>query len=413
VLPSYLLNLLQRIGRIGENPADSDEVRLQKAIQVNTVVLGGLPAQFSIGIVLLFSGAYWAAVSTIGFGVLAALLLFYLAVTRRHYPFFRFTQLAIPLLSPFVSTVLMGGLIPTGFAIIWGLVAPLLALILYRPRQALYWFLAYLGLVVISGLVRPILPWGGTLPPVATTILGIVNIVGVSSLVFLSLAFFVNQRALAFRLLHAEQEKTENLLLNILPKEIAAILKDNNRVIADQIEGASILFADVVDFTPLSAGMTATELVNLLNEVFSGFDTLVDKYGLEKIKTIGDCYMVAAGVPVVRPDHAHALVRLALEMRDFVSQRDFRGQKLRFRIGINSGPVVAGVIGHKKFIYDLWGDAVNTASRMESHGKANIIQITESTYRLIEQEFLCEPQGVISIKGKGEMAVWHVLGVNL
>jgi guanylate cyclase len=142
---------------------------------------------------------------------------------------------------------------------------------------------------------------------------------------------------------------------DILPKDIAAILKDHSDVIAEQFEGASILFADVVNFTPLSAKLTAAELVQLLNEVFSDFDMLVEKYDLEKIKTIGDCYMVAAGVPRPRADHARALTRLALEMRDHVCTHTFRGQTLQFRIGLNSGPVVAGVIGRKKFIYDFMG----------------------------------------------------------
>jgi guanylate cyclase len=136
---------------------------------------------------------------------------------------------------------------------------------------------------------------------------------------------------------------------------------------------------------------------------------LVEKYELEKIKTIGDCYMVAAGVPRQRDDHAHALARLALEMASLCSIRDFQGRSLHFRIGINSGPVVAGVIGRRKFIYDLWGDAVNTASRMESHGAADCIQITQATYELIGDDFICEPRGTVNVKGKGEMAVWYVL----
>jgi adenylate cyclase len=136
---------------------------------------------------------------------------------------------------------------------------------------------------------------------------------------------------------------------------------------------------------------------------------LVEKYGLEKIKTIGDCYMVAAGVPRLRSDHAHILTRLALDIRDYVSQHEFRGKRLTFRIGLNSGPVIAGVIGHKKFIYDLWGDAVNTASRMESHGTGGFIQITEATYELIKDDFICEPRGIVNVKGKGDMNVWYVL----
>jgi guanylate cyclase len=197
--------------------------------------------------------------------------------------------------------------------------------------------------------------------------------------------------------------------LNILPKEIVAVLKNENRIIADQFDSATILFADVVNFTPMSARMTPTELVELLNDVYSCFDMLVEKYELEKIKTIGDCYMVAAGVPRRRPDHALVLTRLAIDILDYVNQHEFRGHKLSFRIGLNSGSVVAGVIGRKKFAYDLWGDAVNTASRMESHSAGGSIQVTETTYALIKEEFVCEPRGTIQVKGKGEMPVWFVI----
>jgi len=160
----------------------------------------------------------------------------------------------------------------------------------------------------------------------------------------------------------------------------------------------------------MSAKMSPTELVELLNEVFSYFDTLVEKYDVEKIKTIGDCYMVASGVPRPRSDHAHVLAHLALDMRAFVKQRMFGEHKVSLRIGINSWPVVAGVIGRKKFIYDLWGDAVNTASRMESQGSNGTIQITRTTYELIKNDFVCESRGTVYVKGKGEMEAWQIRG---
>ena len=210
--------------------------------------------------------------------------------------------------------------------------------------------------------------------------------------------------------LRIEQERSENLLLNILPKDIAELLKKKPDSIAEQYSEASILFADVVNFTPMSSQMKPIELVELLNQVFSQFDDLVEKYDLEKIKTIGDCYMVASGVPRPRQDHAKVITCLALDMQEIVRQSDYFGRKLTFRIGINSGPVVAGVIGRKKFIYDLWGDAVNTASRMESNGTGGLVQITQETYNLINDDFLCEARGVINVKGKGELPVWFVHG---
>jgi guanylate cyclase len=200
------------------------------------------------------------------------------------------------------------------------------------------------------------------------------------------------------------------LLLNILPKEISEALKATPTTIADEFAAASILFADVVEFTPMAAAMTPLQLVDLLNEVFQCFDSLVEKYDLEKIKTIGDCYMAASGVPSPRADHAVALVNLALDMQAVIAERRFGGRQLAFRIGINSGPVVAGVIGRKKFIYDLWGETVNLASRMESHGRSRRIQITHSTYELIKDSFDCEALGVIDVKGAGPTKVWHVTG---
>jgi adenylate cyclase len=200
------------------------------------------------------------------------------------------------------------------------------------------------------------------------------------------------------------------LLLNILPKEISTALKAEQRTIADEYPAVSILFADAVGFTPMAVKMTPMELVDLLNQVFLCFDGLVEKYDLEKIKTIGDCYMVASGVPRSRPDHATALVNLALDMQAAVAGTLFGGRQLAFRIGINSGPVVAGIIGRKKFTYDLWGESVNLASRMESHGRTRCIQITRSTYELVRDAFDCETVGIIEVKGAGQMEVWHVRG---
>ena len=267
------------------------------------------------------------------------------------------------------------------------------------------WFLAWLSLVILSGFLQPYLSGTNNLSPELVLFFFVANITGVGFLIFLLVFYFVGQK-------NVFQERSENLLLNILPKDIVAILKEEPRTIADHFDGASILFADVVDFTPMSATMTPTELVELLNEVFSHFDTLTEKYGLEKIKTIGDCYMVASGVPRPRADHAQVLTDMALEMQEYVSRNEFYGHQLAFRIGLNSGPVVAGVIGRKKFIYDLWGDAVNTASRMESHGSSGHIQISRATYDLIKDDFICEPQGTVDVKGKGEMDVWYVTGVK-
>ncbi|NJN72766.1 MAG: DUF3365 domain-containing protein [Limnothrix sp. RL_2_0] len=210
--------------------------------------------------------------------------------------------------------------------------------------------------------------------------------------------------------LTVEQQKANNLLLNILPQTIAQQLKDGSEHIADGFTEVTILFADIVGFTQLSENYSPKNLVSLLNEIFSAFDSLSEHYDLEKIKTIGDAYMVATGLPEPRTDHAVAIAEMALAMkRELTRINKKNGIHIALRIGINSGPVVAGVIGTKKFIYDLWGDAVNTASRMESHGVPESIQVTEETYQLLKDDYLFEARGSIEIKGKGAMNTYFLL----
>jgi len=207
-----------------------------------------------------------------------------------------------------------------------------------------------------------------------------------------------------------EEEKTNRLLLNIFPREIAATLKEREGIIAEHYDHASILFADVADFTSMSARMKPQEVVEFLNGIFSHFDDLAERHDLEKIKTIGDCYMMAAGVPRKCDNHAQVLTHVGLAMLRYAEGRSFGDLgRISLRIGINSGPVVAGVIGRTKFVYDLWGDTVNVASRMECHGKNCKLQITANTYELIKNDFICEPKGSVAVKGKGVMPIWHVL----
>ncbi|HEX8458979.1 MAG TPA: adenylate/guanylate cyclase domain-containing protein [Pyrinomonadaceae bacterium] len=211
--------------------------------------------------------------------------------------------------------------------------------------------------------------------------------------------------------LRIEREKSERLLLNILPSAIAERLKEEQGIIAESFTEATILFADVVGFTQMSARITPVELVYLLNEIFSAFDELATRHGLEKIKTIGDAYMVASGLPERRPDHAEAMAELALDMQDALAAFNrARAASLDIRTGINTGPVVAGIIGTSKFIYDLWGDAVNTASRMESHSTPGRIQVTEATYERLRDRYRLEPRGTVNVKGKGEMPTYFLLG---
>ena len=388
------VKIVQLLSRYASEPEDNDEWKLKKIIGVVTVFMAMI-FWFGYGWMYMSFNAHVAAWVAIGTGVLFCLNLLSYRIFR-HYAFFWYFASILTVLVISLLHFILGGFAQSGMVILWLLVPSLETLVGYKPRHALVFFLTVATVIVIAAFLPPFyLPPINNLPPNLVTKLFAMNTVGTAIFIALAVYYFVWQNEILSNLVLDEQKKGEALLLNILPREIVAILKDESRVIADQFDSASILFADVVNFTPMSATMTPTELVELLNEVYSYFDTLVEKYDLEKIKTIGDCYMVAAGVPRRRPDHAPVLTKLASDIRDYVSQHEFCGQKLTFRIGINSGSVVAGVIGRKKFIYDLWGDAVNTASRMESHSSGGSIQVTEATYELIKDEFVCEPRGTI------------------
>ncbi len=228
-----------------------------------------------------------------------------------------------------------------------------------------------------------------------------------------TLEYYARLDFLQKRSIRKEKDTSDKLLLNILPREVADKLKTSGNPIAQDFPEATLLFADICNFTPLSASMTPLDLLKLLNEVFSAFDEIVDRNGGEKIKTIGDCYMVTVGVPTPLAGHARIAARIAWEMQDYLRSRSARNpdeRRLEMRTGLHSGPVVAGVIGHRKFIYDLWGDTVNTASRMESSSEPGRIQVTRETYERIKDEFDCEARGTVEIKGKGPMETWFVTG---
>lgn len=402
------MELMSKIATIGVAAADDNETRIQKAISNFSLLFGAIPVQLFLAVVYFgFDENLTAGILAASSGGTAVLVILH-GFHKTNYQLFKFVTLATAYISPFLATLLLGGIVNGSFVIMWGLVGPMFALALYRPRQAAYWFLLFCVLVSISVVVQPYLRPANNIPIIWQSILAAFNGIAISGMVFGALLFLVLQRNAAYGALNVEKGKAEELLLNILPREIAEFLKNEPKVFADNYAEASILFADAVNFTSLSAGLKPLELVEILNEVFTYFDDLVDKYGLEKIKTIGDCYMVASGIPRARKDHATALASMAIEMQNYVEKHQFGGMDLKFRIGINSGPVVAGVIGRKKFIYDLWGEAVNLASRMESQGEAGKIQITRSTFELIKDGFICEPMGTVYVKGKGETDIWHL-----
>jgi adenylate cyclase len=401
--------VLARLAQIGADPQDDDDTRASKALLVLISVLILPVAALWATLYLLFgSPVGWVPLGY--FAVLLASIVVF-SGTRNFRQLLLVGQVAI-LLAPTLSMIPLGGFLAAGGVGLWGIVAPLGALVFSDVRSAARWYVAWVVVFLGSGIAGEL--WGAespTVPQWFTSTMLALNITVGGAIVFTLLALFAAQRRNALSALREEQAKAENLLLNILPRSIADKLKVETQRIADQFASASILFADVVDFTPLAERLPPDEVVGVLDHLFSHFDELAERYELEKIKTIGDCYMVAAGVPSPRPDHARALALMALDMQVAMRSVDEVGHLgLGLRIGINSGPVVAGVIGRKRFLYDLWGDAVNTASRMESHGTSGRIQITRATKDLLDDAFVFEPRGTIPVKGKGEMEVWYLVG---
>ncbi len=395
--------------RIAADPSDGEELRLQKTLLVSASIMTAI-AGLLWSVMYYWFDEFLAALIPLVYSAVSAVIIIFYSLTRR-YQFFRFSQLLIILLLPFLLMIALGGFVNSSVVILWSLLSPLGALLFSKPGRAPRWFAAFAVLVIISGFLQPYVRQSNNLPTSVITLFFVLNIVVISAIAFVLIFYFVHQKDAFLGLLRQEQEKSERLLLNILPREVAEILKVENRVIADHYDEASILFADLVGFTPLTAEMEPKKMVELLNEIYSGFDNLVEKYDLEKIRTIGDNYMVVSGVPRPRQDHAQALVSMALEICTFLS--DFvteSGKRIHFRIGINSGSLVAGVVGRRKFQYDVWGEAVNIASRMESQGIPDQIQITGVTYNLVKDKFVCDPRGTLEVKGVGEMETWLLTG---
>ena len=386
------------------DPQDTDEIREEKF------------AIFLVAGSCCLSGLVWSAMYYFffGWGLTAFLpLLFVLLVgsslivshVRKNHHYAIYMQIiCIIYITAFIQWSI-GSIFDSGVVLVWAFLGPIVAMMFFSFKRSIPWYVLFLANVGITVVFSDFFVRHGQAVTENTRLFFMTMNLGFSSLVvFIFAGYYVS----AFR---KEQRRANKLLLNVLPEEIAPILKSKEQTIADHYDSASVLFADIVGSTPLFSKLKPDEAVDWLNEVFSMFDHLVEKYDLEKIRTIGDNYMVASGVPVSRPDHARAIVLLALDMLEGLKKLPARhGKRIEFRLGINSGPLVAGVIGKTKFHYDLWGDTVNTASRMESHGEVGKVHITQATYELVKDDFQCVPRGTIPIKGKGEMKTWFLVG---
>lgn len=335
-----------------------------------------------------------------------SLLVFY-RLQRTNY--FTFTQLAMLLVMPFFMQWIIGGFEASSSIAIWGILSPVGAMLLLGRKQSTPWFGLFILLTVFSWFMNDTFAsFAPQIPEQAKVWSFLVNVCGSATILYFVMRYFQSQTERAMVALVQEQGKTDRLLLNILPKSIADRLKQSGERIADRHDSVTVLFADLVGFTSISAEMPADVLVDMLSRVFSRFDELAEQHHVEKIKTIGDAYMVVGGAPEARPDHAEAIANLALDMIKAIEEVA-GGNHLMMRIGINSGPVIAGVIGSAKFSYDMWGDTVNMASRMEHYGMANRIQVSQATYNILKNKYEFEEREPIEVKGKGVVQTYFLL----
>ncbi len=412
---------VSRLRTAGISDADSDELRLQKSLLF-----------FATGLICLASVVwlliYWQLgprfSSNLPFALqllLVGNLLVYLKTLNFHV--FRLIQLSLFLFTPFVAQWSIGSFITASGISLWALLAPIGAVLFIGPRDSGAWFFAYVFLTVLSGGFDYYLADSPSLthykvPPQTAAFFFALNFAAVSTIVYLLLRYSdaekhrAQQRLQeAHRLLQVEQERSERLLLNILPGPIAERLKNSDQTIADGFAEVSVMFADIVNFTRVAEGLSPQQVFAMLNKIFSCFDGLAEQYGLEKIKTIGDAYMVAAGLDGNDGNPAESLADMALEMcRLLHDDFNINEMRLELRIGIGSGPVVAGVVGKKKFIYDLWGDTVNIASRVTSEGIPGIVQVDERTYQRLHACFDFQQPLTLHLKGKGNMVVHRLIG---
>jgi adenylate cyclase len=404
-LQASISRVVDRLAEIGTRPEEPPDARLRAGALILAAVLITALSFVWVGTYAARGYVVPAAIPA-AYQILTVLGLIVLARTKR-FDVFRTMQLVMFLLLPALLQASLGGFVVSSGMVLWSIMTPLAALALLGSRASVPWLVAFLMVVLVLGAVDARLARDPVdLPSGVVATFFVLNIFGVMLGSFVLLGYFVHQRDLAHAALERERERSERLLLNVLPASIAERLKGDQGVIAERHDDVTVLFADIVGFTELARGMDAGELVALLDEIFAAFDTLVEAEGLEKIKTIGDAYMAVGGLPEPLADHVDAVTRTAVAMRrevGAIASRRGIGDVLAIRVGIDTGPVVAGVIGRRKFIYDLWGDTVNTASRMESHGLSGAIQITARTAERLSGVFRASPRGSIEIKGMGSM----------
>ncbi len=337
----------------------------------------------------------------------------------KNFEVFRFVQFSLFLFAPFVMQWSLGSSVTSSGVTLWALLAPIAALVVCSWRESIPWFFAYIVLTLVSGVFDYFLGVGNDsgVPMKTIGVFFALNFAVMSSILFFLVRHFIlqmealrNQLTDERKALSDEQEKSEHLLLNVLPSGIAKRMQNPQGIIANRHDDATVMFADLVNFTQLTEALPPEQLLGLLNTIFSGFDDLAEKYGLEKIKTVGDAYVVAGGLSQNKVDYTSDIASLAYEMRDFVANHpDVAKFKLALHIGIASGAVVAGVIGGKRFTYDVLGETVSLAHQFaDDESAAAIIRVDKTTYNRVRLFYVFEQPVTIAVKGKGDVVVYHL-----
>jgi class 3 adenylate cyclase len=401
---------------ITEGTMDTREDKLHKDLLIFACGFMNLAVALWLGLYWLM-GLHFPANVPLGYQLISVASLVYYLKTKRFEPF-RFVQLSLFLFSPFMMQWSIGNSVTSSGIMLWALLAPIGALVVSGWRESVPWFIAYIIMTAVSGSFDYFLGAEES-NGVSMRTIGVffaLNFAAMSAIIYFLVRYFVvemdkirEQLDQQHQLLAEEQKKSERVLLNVLPSSIAQRLKNHQGLIADGHADVTVMFTDLVNFTQLTESLSPEQMVGLLNTIFTGFDQLCEKYGVEKIKTIGDAYMAVGGLNRDNSNYTNDIADLALEMRDFVTNHpDLSRFKLDIHSGIATGPVVAGVIGTKRFIYDLWGDTVNVASRLTDEAVEGVIQVDRTTYNRIRHDYAFEPPATINVKGKGEMVMYRL-----
>lgn len=410
--------LIARLGGAAIDEHDSEDLKLRKSLLMFASGLMNMAA-------ILWLLIYWSmglklpTTIPLGFQILSALILG-IYLRTRNFDFFRVAQLSLFLFFPFVIQWSIGSFVSSSGIALLALLAPVGAIVCYGPRESVPWFVAYVALTVLSGVFDFYLARGEDygIPMRTVAVFFVMNFTIISTMVYLLLRHFIQQRdrfesrlAEQHELVRVEREKSEKLLLSILPAHIADRLKHQPGNIADGYADVAVMFADVVNFTKLAEELAPSQVVSFLDEVFRRFDRLTDQHGLDKIKTIGDAYMVVGGLTSSQTNYVDHIAEMALQMIELTSSDpQMRRLGVQLHVGIATGPAIAGVIGATRFSYDVWGDTVNLANRLTSEAEPGAVLVDRTTFRRLGHRYACEAPKDIEIKGKGTTTTYRLTG---